>query len=113
MKASKRNARCTAHSNSSATAGPASLGFLRYLIGLMCLLPVLLLRPWRRIAVRDLLPIGLLGIGQFAALIVLLNYSLLHIPAALASLLFATFPLMTMILSAALPYFVFRKKRWL
>ncbi|TAJ24966.1 MAG: EamA family transporter, partial [Reyranella sp.] len=83
-------------------AGPASLGFWRYLIGLMCLLPVVLLRPWRHIAPRDLLPIGLLGVGQFAILIVLLNYSLLHIPAARASLLFATFPLMTMLLSAAL-----------
>lgn len=83
-------------------AGPATLGFWRYLIGLMCLLPVVLLRPWRRIAPRDLLPIGLLGVGQFAILIVLLNYSLLHIPAARASLLFATFPLMTMLLSAAL-----------
>ncbi len=83
-------------------AGPGSLGFLRYLVGLICLLPVLWLRPWRRIATRDLLPIGLLGIGQFAALMMLLNYSLLHIPAARASLLFSTFPLMTMILSALL-----------
>lgn len=83
-------------------AGPGSLGFLRYLVGLVCLVPALWLRPWRRIAAGDLLPIGLLGIGQFAALMVLLNYSLLHIPAARASLLFATFPLMTMILSALL-----------
>jgi drug/metabolite transporter (DMT)-like permease len=83
-------------------AGPGSLGFLRYLVGLICLLPALLLRPWRRIARRDLLPVGLLGIGQFAALMVLLNYSLLHIPAARASLLFSTFPLMTMVLSALL-----------
>jgi drug/metabolite transporter (DMT)-like permease len=83
-------------------AGPGSLGFLRYLIGLTCLMPALWLQPWRRIAARDLVPIGLLGIGQFAVLIVLLNYSLLHIPAARASLLFATFPLMTMILSALL-----------
>ena len=83
-------------------AGPGSLGFLRYLVGLVCLAPALGLRPWQRIAARDLLPIGLLGIGQFAALMVLLNYSLLHIPAARASLLFSTFPLMTMILSALL-----------
>jgi drug/metabolite transporter (DMT)-like permease len=81
-------------------AGPGSLGFLRYLVGLVCLLPALGLRPWHRIAARDLLPIGLLGIGQFAALMVLLNYSLLHITAARASLLFSTFPLMTMVLSA-------------
>lgn len=83
-------------------AGPASLGFLRYLIGLMCLVPVVLMRPWRRIDPRDLVPIGLLGIGQFAVLIVLLNYALLHIPAGRASLLFSTFPLMTMLLSAVL-----------
>ena len=83
-------------------AGPGSLGFLRYLIGLVCLVPALWLRPWRTIAPRDLVPIGLLGIGQFAALMVLLNYSLQHIPAARASLLFSTFPLMTMILSALL-----------
>ena len=83
-------------------AGPGSLGFLRYLVGLICLLPALWLRPWRGIAARDLLPIGLLGIGQFGALMVLLNYSLLHIPAARASLLFSTFPLMTMILSVLL-----------
>jgi drug/metabolite transporter (DMT)-like permease len=83
-------------------AGPGSLGFLRYLVGLICLVPALWLRPWQSIAARDLLPIGLLGIGQFAALIALLNYSLLHIPAARASLLFSTFPLMTMILSALL-----------
>ena len=82
--------------------GPASLGFLRYLIGLLCLAPALLLAPWKHIAVRDMLPIGLLGIGQFGLLIVLLNYSLLHLPAARVSLLFATFPLMTMLLAALL-----------
>lgn len=83
-------------------AGPASLGFLRYLVGLLCLAPALLLAPWRYIAGRDLLPIALLGVGQFGLLIVLLNYSLLHIPAGRASQLFATFPLMTMLLSALL-----------
>ncbi len=81
-------------------AGPASLGFLRYLVGLLCLAPALLLAPWKHIAGRDLLPVALLGVGQFGLLIVLLNYSLLHIPAVRASLLFATFPLMTMLLSA-------------
>jgi drug/metabolite transporter (DMT)-like permease len=83
-------------------AGPASLGFLRYLVGLLCLAPVLLLVPRKHIAGRDLLPTAMLGIGQFGLLIVLLNYSLLHIPAGRASLLFATFPLMTMLLSALL-----------
>ena len=83
-------------------AGPSSLGFLRYLVGLLCLAPALLLAPWKHIAARDMLLIGLLGVGQFGLLIVLLNYSLLHLPVARASLLFATFPLMTMFLSACL-----------
>lgn len=82
--------------------GPASLGFLRYSIGFLCLLPVLLIQKPPRVNARDILPIGLLGIGQFAILIVLLNFSLLHIPSARASLLFATFPLMTMLLSTLL-----------
>lgn len=83
-------------------AGPASLGFLRYGIGFLCLVPVLLLQLRMPINRRDTLPIGLLGIGQFRTLIVLLNFSLLHIPSARASLLFATFPLMTMLLSVGL-----------
>ncbi len=83
-------------------AGPASLGFLRYLIGLACLVPVLVWRPRSRFALRDVLPICLLGIGQFAVLIVLLNYALRHIPAARASLIFSTFPMMTMLLGVSL-----------
>ncbi|MCG8360500.1 MAG: permease, partial [Kiloniellales bacterium] len=44
---------------------PASLALLRYLIGVVCLLPPLLLAPRVRFAPRDLLPICLLGIAQF------------------------------------------------
>ncbi len=51
---------------------------------------------------RDLLPIGLLGITQFGILIALLNYGLRFIPSARAALIFATFPLLTMVLAAAL-----------
>jgi drug/metabolite transporter (DMT)-like permease len=82
--------------------GPASLGFLRYAIGFLCLVPALALAPRLRVAPRDLPPIALLGAGQFAILIVLLNFSLLHIPAARASLLFSTFPLMTLLLAVGL-----------
>lgn len=82
--------------------GPASLGFLRYAIGFLCLVPALLWAPRQRIALRDVPAIGLLGVGQFGLLIVLLNFSLLHIPAARASLLFATFPLMTLLLAVGL-----------
>jgi drug/metabolite transporter (DMT)-like permease len=82
--------------------GPASLGFLRYAIGFVCLVPALLLRPQPQIVARDIARIGLLGVGQFGILIVLLNFSLLHIPAARASLLFSTFPLMTLLLAVGL-----------
>ena len=83
--------------------GPASLALLRYLIGFCCLLPaVLLTAPRTRFERADLLPIGLLGITQFGILIVLLNYGLRYIPSARAALIFATLPLLTMMLAAAL-----------
>jgi drug/metabolite transporter (DMT)-like permease len=83
--------------------GPASLAFLRYVIGFCFLLPaVLLSAPVPRFERRDLLPIGLLGITQFGILIALLNYGLRFIPSARAALIFATFPLLTMVLAAAL-----------
>ena len=83
--------------------GPASLALLRYAIGSCCLLPVV----WRsaertRLARRDLLPIALLGIAQFGILIALLNYGLRFVPSGRAALIFATFPLLTMVLAAAL-----------
>jgi len=83
--------------------GPASLALLRYVIGFCCLLPVVLLSGGRaRFARRDLLPIALLGITQFGILIALLNYGLRFIPSGRAALIFATFPLLTMVLAAAL-----------
>lgn len=83
--------------------GPASLALLRYVIGFCCLLPVVLLSPGRaRFARRDLLPIALLGITQFGILIALLNYGLRFIPSGRAALIFATFPLLTLVLAAAL-----------
>jgi drug/metabolite transporter (DMT)-like permease len=83
--------------------GPASLALLRYLVGFCCLLPaVLLAAPRTRFERPDLLPIGLLGITQFGILIVLLNYGLRYIPSARAALIFATLPLLTMMLAAAL-----------
>jgi len=83
-------------------AGPASLALLRYAVGVCCLLPVVLLTARVRFARRDLLPIALLGITQFGILIALLNVGLAHIPSARAALIFATLPLLTLLLSAAL-----------
>lgn len=85
-----------------AQTDPAALAFLRYAIGLACLIPPLLLAEWPRFQSRDLVPIALLGIGQFGILIVLLNFGLQFVPAARGALIFATFPLMTMLLAAVL-----------
>src|SRR2546427_489780 len=83
--------------------GPTSLALLRYVIGFCCLLPVVWLsaKPMR-FARRDVLPIALLGIVQFGVLIALLNYGLRFIPSARAALIFATVPLLTMVIAAAL-----------
>jgi drug/metabolite transporter (DMT)-like permease len=82
---------------------PASLALLRYIIGFLCLLPVGLLSYRHvRFARRDLLPIALLGITQFGILIALLNFGLKFIPSGRAALIFSSFPLLTMIIAAAL-----------
>ena len=81
---------------------PASLALLRYAVGVLCLAPaVLLARPRPRFAARDVLPIALLGIAQFGVLILLLNYALRFVPSARAALIFAAFPLLTMLVAAA------------
>jgi len=79
---------------------PATLALLRYGVGFLCLAPVVLItsRSWFRL--RDLLPISILGIFQFGILVALLNQALLYISSAQAALVFATFPLQTMILAA-------------
>lgn len=85
-----------------AQSTPVALALLRYLIGLVCLgLPVLL-SGRIRFARRDLLPIALLGITQFGIVVALLNYALQFIPSAQAALLFATFPLQSLLLAALL-----------
>ena len=83
---------------------PASLALLRYFIGFCCLFPLALLSARVRFEGRDLLPISLLGIAQFGIVVTLLNYALQFVPSARVALIFATFPLMTMILSAVLGY---------
>jgi drug/metabolite transporter (DMT)-like permease len=82
--------------------GPASLALLRYTIGVLILLPVVLASGRPRLAVRDITPIALLGVVQFGVLIALLNYGLRFIPSARAALIFATVPLLTMLLAALL-----------
>jgi len=55
-----------------------------------------------RFAKRDILPIAALGIGQFGVLIALLNYGLKTVPAARGALIFAAFPLLTLVVAALL-----------
>ena len=81
---------------------PASLALLRYVIGFFCLLPPVLMSARVRFARPDILPIALLGIMQFGILIALLNLGLQSVPSALGALIFATLPLLTLLLSAAL-----------
>lgn len=82
---------------------PAALAMLRYMIGFLCLLPAVLTSGQRmRFARDDVVPIALLGIVQFGVLIALLNFGLQYIPSARAALIFASFPLLTMVIAAAL-----------
>jgi drug/metabolite transporter (DMT)-like permease len=79
---------------------PASLALLRYAIGVACLVPALAMTRRVRFAGRDILPIALLGIGQFGVLIALLNYGLQTVPAGRGALIFAAFPLLTLLVAA-------------
>jgi drug/metabolite transporter (DMT)-like permease len=81
---------------------PAALALMRYAIGVLCLVPPLLAAPRVRFAHRDVLPIALLGILQFGVLIAILNYGMRFVPSGRAALVFATFPLLTMLFAAAI-----------
>src|SRR6185295_2495364 len=67
--------------------------------GVACLVPPLMFARVR-FARADILPIAALGIGQFGVLIALLNYGLKTVPAGRGALIFATFPLLTLIVAA-------------
>jgi drug/metabolite transporter (DMT)-like permease len=93
---------------------PLTLAMLRYSVGFLCLLPF----AWSALRTRstqarstqsvgrsrasDLLAMAALGIGQFGVLIALLNYGLQQVGAAQAAMIFSLFPLLTLLLAAAL-----------
>ena len=79
---------------------PQSLAFLRYAIGVACLVPAVMLVPRIRFARADVVPIALLGIAQFGVLIALLNYGLRTVPAGRGALILASFPLLTLVFAA-------------
>lgn len=86
----------------AADISPASLAFLRYAIGVVCLIPAVSMAPRVRFARPDIVPIAALGIGQFGVLIALLNYGLRTVPAGRGALIFASFPLITLVVAALL-----------
>ncbi|MBE7638223.1 EamA family transporter [Sneathiella sp. P13V-1] len=86
--------------------GAGRLGFLRYLIALTFLLPFALRAKSPPIARKDILPVALIGVGQFGALIALLNLAVLYSNSVRVSLVFATLPLMTI----GLTWLLFRTK---
>lgn len=94
-----------------AETGPMTIAFLRYLIGIVFLLPFLLRMTRVRFRPQDILPVVLLGIGQFGVLIGLLNYSVTVIEPGRSALIFAVFPLLTMGLAVAAGHEPFTLRR--
>jgi drug/metabolite transporter (DMT)-like permease len=86
----------------AADISPAALAFLRYAIGVACLIPAVAMAARVRFARADIVPIAALGIGQFGILIALLNYGLRSVPAGRGALIFASFPLITLVVAALL-----------
>jgi len=82
--------------------GPLTLALIRYAVGVCCLLPFLPRYLPLKIARGDRLAVMGLGVLQFGVLIALLNIGLLYMAASRAALIFATFPLLTMLVGAAL-----------
>lgn len=78
-----------------ADVGAGLLGLLRYAVALLFLLPFALRSTAPSISRRGLLPVSLIGMGQFGLLIALLNLAVLNSSSARVSLVFATLPLMT------------------
>ncbi len=79
--------------------GPVTIAFIRYLIGVLLLLPLALRIKWNPVSPKEFIAIFLFGTFQFAVLITLLNFSVIYITAGLAVLIFASLPLQTMALA--------------
>jgi drug/metabolite transporter (DMT)-like permease len=80
-----------------ADVGAGRLGFLRYAIALILILPVALRAGGPGVARRDLLPVALIGIGQFGVLVALLNIAVLQTASPRVALVFATLPVVTVL----------------
>jgi len=80
-----------------AEVGPASLGFLRYLVGGLVLLVLALVWQRARFRRRDLVPIVLLGIVQFGLFHLCFNKGLQTVPASRATVLFSLVTVFTLL----------------
>lgn len=80
-------------------ASPATLAFLRYLIGIAVFVIPLAYTQRIRFPLKDAGAIAVLGIFQFGVLILLLNYALSTLSATTCALVFSTMPLFTMCLA--------------
>lgn len=78
------------------TTGAAGLGFWRYLIASVVLVPFWIASQKPRISRSDLWPVSVIGIGQFGLLIVMLNIAVLLASSARVSFIFATLPIATL-----------------
>lgn len=78
------------------TTGAAGLGFWRYVIASVVLVPFWVATQKPRIGRNDFAPISIIGIGQFGLLIAMLNIAVLLASSARVSFIFATLPLVTL-----------------
>ncbi|MDF1720238.1 MAG: DMT family transporter [Minwuia sp.] len=80
---------------------PATLGFLRYILAAVCLLPLVLRRAHWQMRRTDVgLALGL-GVLQFGLFHLFVNTALQEIPAARGAVIFALVPILTMLIAAA------------
>lgn len=80
--------------------GPVQVALLRYLVGVVVLVPFFLRARFAPVARRDLGPVLGLGVVQFGLLILLLNAAVQRIPAGQTAVIFALFPLITLVIGA-------------
>jgi drug/metabolite transporter (DMT)-like permease len=83
---------------------PATLALGRYVVALVLLGPLALATIRFRLRLRDLAPIGFLGVLNFGVMIAVQNHALLFLPSGRGALIFATFPFFTLLFSTVLGF---------
>ena len=83
-----------------ADAAPSTLAFLRFGLAVMCLLPFVPWRQFRKWRRRDLLILVIIGMLQFGIFHYFINSALAIIPASRGAVIFAMIPILTMLIAA-------------